>query len=654
MTRRPTAVTAALLYVAATLAMTWPLIRDLTHTIPGDLGDSLLNGYLLAWGEKHLLAFLSGDVGAFGRWWQANIFYPAPYALAYSEHLFTEVAMALPVWIFTKDEVLAYNVVFLASFALSGLGMFLLLRELTDSPRAAFVAGLAFAFVPYRLAQTAHLQVLSSEWMPWTIYALRRYFVAGRLRSLGGALAALVAQQLACGYYLIYFTPVVATYVVWELTARGRWRDAKLLVRLALVGAIDAVLVWPFLSPYLELRRLGFPPRPLDEVAHRAADVWGYVTASSANRLWGSWLRAWTQEENDLFPGMLLVSAALFATIALAMTRWRETASLTEAAPWRRQAIRVLVVVTALGASALLLIVWTSGVTIRSSGVPLLRLHDGWRLLIGVTIGGGGILWLSRRARALCTVTPDLRPWAGLVIALAWLFSLGPMPHAGGRDVIIPAPYLYSYEFVPGFDGLRVPARMAMVCYLGLAVLAGYGLASIDRRSRGARWMSVAALAVLVETTGVPYDVNRIWNEPTVARPPAEVGAASQGPPVYQLLASLPAGRVVAEFPFGYPSWELRYVFHASWHEQHLLNGYSGGFPDSYIHNANLLMRPLERPDLAWACLLTNGVTHVVVHRDAFLSGDADPVMRWIEGHGARHLATFGGDELFEVLQTGS
>ena len=123
-----TPLTAAALYLTATLAMTWPLMLDLGGSLPGDLGDPLLNCYILSWGEKHLVAFLSGDLTAYARWWQANIYYPAPYALAYSEHLFAEVAMALPVWLATGNVILCYNVVFLASYALSGLGTFLLVR----------------------------------------------------------------------------------------------------------------------------------------------------------------------------------------------------------------------------------------------------------------------------------------------------------------------------------------------------------------------------------------------------------------------------------------------------------------------------------------------------------------------------------------------
>ena len=60
-------------------------------------------------------------------------------------------------------------------------GMFLLGRELTGSRSAGVVAGLAYAFSPFRIASIPHLQVLSSAWMPFVLYGLRRHFSTGRL-----------------------------------------------------------------------------------------------------------------------------------------------------------------------------------------------------------------------------------------------------------------------------------------------------------------------------------------------------------------------------------------------------------------------------------------------------------------------------------------
>jgi len=158
--------TALAAYVALTLVFTWPLARGLTRDIGGDFGDPLLNAWILAWDTSHL-----------GRgWWNANIYYPHPLALAYSEHLLPQALAIWPVQAIAHNPILSYNVAFLATFVLSGLGMFLFVREVTNNRAAAFVAGVAYAFGPYRVTSIPHLQILSSQWMPFALYGFRRYF----------------------------------------------------------------------------------------------------------------------------------------------------------------------------------------------------------------------------------------------------------------------------------------------------------------------------------------------------------------------------------------------------------------------------------------------------------------------------------------------
>ena len=49
-----------------------------------------------------------------------------------------------------------------------------------------------------------------------------------------------------------------------------------------------------------------------------------------------------------------------------------------------------------------------------------------------------------------------------------WL-SLGPLPNAGGSRVSGFGLYGVLYDYVPGFNGVRVPARYAMIAGLFLA-----------------------------------------------------------------------------------------------------------------------------------------------------------------------------------------
>src|SRR3954470_2745702 len=164
------------LYAAATVALMWPLVLDLTRAVPGDFGDPLFTSWVLAWDATHLGRGL----------WNANIFAPQPLALAYSEHLLPQAVQALPIYAATGNPILCYNLLFLSTFVLSAFGMFLFARELTRTDAAAIVAVLAFACTRLRMAAIAHLQVLSAAWMRFVLYGFRRYVVTRRFRPLAG------------------------------------------------------------------------------------------------------------------------------------------------------------------------------------------------------------------------------------------------------------------------------------------------------------------------------------------------------------------------------------------------------------------------------------------------------------------------------------
>ena len=246
-------------YVVITFAATWPLGRNLSSNVPWDLGDPLLNMWVLAWDCEQLLAIVRGDFSRIAAFYDANIFYPAPLTLAYAEHLFAQAVQVLPVYAATKNPILCYNLLFLSTFILSGLGMYLLVRELTDSAWGAFAAGLLFAFAPYRMPQGGHLQILSSQWMPFALYGLTRYFSAVARgarhdRALAGGSLALVAQNLSCGYYLLYFMPVAAAYGFWEMLRRRLARQRRVWISLSIALAGVVIVPTRFFLPYGLLR----------------------------------------------------------------------------------------------------------------------------------------------------------------------------------------------------------------------------------------------------------------------------------------------------------------------------------------------------------------------------------------------------------------
>jgi hypothetical protein len=339
-----------------------------------------------------------------------------------------------------------------------------------------------------------------------------------------------------------------------------------------------------------------------------------------------------------------LVMAAV-GLAAVAKVRWTATQSLSSRG-WRRWVGAGCAVLAVAGCVAVATFVMTAGTTLRVAGLPLVRVRTIDRGLILLGLGLSGLFLASRRARAWCLWGTDVRGCALVLLGLAVVLSWGPEPRAHGQVLQFTGPYLWLYEHVPGVDGLRVPARLAMVAYVFLAVLGGYGLALVDRRQHGRGWMALLGVLFLAEATAVPITIAENWTDPGVAMPAAQVYPAAEAPGVYKRLATMPAGTVVAELPFGFPSWELRYVFYSSVHLHRLVNGYSGGFPPDYLARLAVLMHPLEHPEGAWQALQSAGVTHVVVHRAAYPEGRDEPVVDWLRRHGGQAVATFGTDEL--------
>ena len=70
---------AAFCYAGLAVALTWPLAAHLSTVLPHDLGDPVLNTWILWWNAH--------TVPASARWWNAPMFWPAQGAFAFSEHL---------------------------------------------------------------------------------------------------------------------------------------------------------------------------------------------------------------------------------------------------------------------------------------------------------------------------------------------------------------------------------------------------------------------------------------------------------------------------------------------------------------------------------------------------------------------------------------
>ena len=674
-------------YLLIAVVMTWPLARGLGRDVAWDLGDSLLNMWILAWDAEQLKAIAGGEVSRIRTFFDANIFHPAPRALAFSEHLFAQAVQVFPVYAATRNVILCYNLLFLSTFVLCGLGTFLLVRELTGNTSAAFLAGLLFAFAPYRFAQSSHLQVVSAQWMPFALYGFRRYFVTGRRRALAGAAAALLAQNLSCGYYLLYFAPLAGVYAAWEISARGLWRNRRTWTDLAVAAAGVLVCTAPFLWPYKQVRDSLGLSRDVSEIVRFSADVYSYFTAFDGNRVWGDVIREFPKGEGELFPGVVPLALALAAAVMLVRVAGRDTArrvtarrdtetprlgdgcvpdqtpclrasvsrdsvsrdsvSRDSVSRGRRSLVLLLAsVAIAYGALALFAL-FTRRVSFDLLLVEI-RATNITRLLLTACASGAAALLLSPRAReraALLVRQPEAIFL--ILLGLSWWLSLGPSPRTYGRVIDLWSPYAVLLEHVPGYEGVRVPARFAMIVAFSLAVLGGLAVARIPRHAWAAT--TVVGLAFLVESHTLPFLVNGLSPLIDYATPEARVYRASRAPAIYHDVPRENPHTVLLEIPFGDPTYDARATYYSTVHWQKLVNGYSGYFPPHYSRLAAMLNAIERDDDVAWVALEEIGVTHVIVHEAAYLDDSGARFSAWLVAHGAAEVSRRDRDVLYEL-----
>jgi hypothetical protein len=662
---------AAAAYLAVTIIATWPLVLGLGRDLPRDLGDSVLTMWILAWDHDHFVKLLHGDGGALAGFFDANIFYPARLTLAYSEHFIPQAIQSFPVYLASRNPILGYNLLFLSSFVLAGVGGFLLVRELTSASaettadkgntRAALIGGLLFAFAPYRIAQTSHLHVLSAQWMPFTLWAFSRYVSSRRLRWLIAAAGALLVQSLSSGYYLLYFPVFAAAYVVWELWRHRQLRNRRMWLQLSAAACAVALLIIPLLLPYAAVRAQTHGTRSATEVVRYSADVYSYGTAFSQQPLWGQRMRAFPKPEGELFPGLIPVLLAVIGALT-----WRgraaaptaeegiASAALASVAPTESRGRRFLAfscgVASALYFVALLVTLLYRRVTL-DLWIVRVRMFDATRPL-AIAVGFLALMCvLSPAARARVRAFLTARGFFIVALAAAVWFSLGPLPQSLGRPLDLASPYGFLYDHVPGWDGVRAPARFATIAVLMLSVLAAFGAAWIDRLRLG-RWvLPAAACLFLIESLAVPMEVNGVTPPEGFAAPVSRIYRPGRAPAIYKEIARQRPDAVVAELPLGQPDYDLRAVYYSVTHWHPVLNGYSGFFPPHYGQLITALSDVPRHPDVAIDVLRAAGAALVVVHESAFVDDIGRNTSAALRKRGAVELFQDSGDVLFDVTR---
>lgn len=302
--------TLILVYVGLTILFTYPLAWFLTSHHAGEAGgDARVYLWNMWWVDKALTDLHTNPFET------DFIFYPLGIGLSLHTLGFSQGLLFIPLKALLGN-VAAANSILLLTFVASALGMYALARYLGASSLGAFLAGLAFAFCPYRLARLAgHYDLLGTEWIPfYTLFflkALREKKLDAKLLLAAGVLAAV------CGYttltYLVFLALLSGLYVLWRvIPGRLDWRDRRDLSpigRAAIIGLVTAGLLLPLLLQVnRDLSSWRYPAYPGS--VRYGADLASYAVPGPQQNLLGDSLgRSFDSNltEAAIFPGYVLL-----------------------------------------------------------------------------------------------------------------------------------------------------------------------------------------------------------------------------------------------------------------------------------------------------------------------------------------------------------
>jgi len=427
-------------FASLTLVMTYPLARHFATAVPGPPWDNFVWLYDLWWFKHSLVDLHQWPV------FNPEMFYPFGYDLSLSETMLANKALIFPV-LMLGNEVLAFNSLLFLSFVLSGLGMYLLVTYLTSNRWAGIIAGVIFAYCPYRMHAMAAgwLPLVSTQWIPLLFLSLERMLRERKARFAVGSGVFLAVNVLSSWYYAY----VVGLFAVLYLLVRlWPWkislRDAVIWRNLLLMGVVSLLLVAPVVIPVI--RGGGAAMRwSLQEVEKWAASLEDFFLPNVYHPIWG---RAMLSSRRHVpaypwyAPGFIYLGwVALFLAI-MGLRSWSRFRLVMRAMLW----MAGLSFVVALGTT----------------------LHwGGERVYIPVP---GWVEGLFSRAMYILTGRLALNP-AGYHALRAT------------NAIMVPLPALLAYLFVPFAGGMRTLYRFGLVTVFAVAVLAGIGFAAL--RSTG-------------------------------------------------------------------------------------------------------------------------------------------------------------------------
>src|SRR3989344_5149645 len=150
---------ALLMYFTISVIVTYPLIFHLNEFV-----TNAIDPLLYVWNLHHnFLALVSPS----RNFLDTNMFYPTTNTIAYSDHLFGQSFVLLPLFLIFNNPLIIQNIYILSTFVIAATGMYLLCFHFTKSFWPSFLAGFMYSFSLYHIDHAGQVSTTSIQYFPF-------------------------------------------------------------------------------------------------------------------------------------------------------------------------------------------------------------------------------------------------------------------------------------------------------------------------------------------------------------------------------------------------------------------------------------------------------------------------------------------------------
>lgn len=309
---------AGAIYLLITLLMFFPATLNITNTAIGG-GSDVYESLWGLWWVPHAIFALHTNI-----FYTGLLYWPVGSSLLFETMAPLIGFFSAPLQIVSL--VFAYNIAFILGFVVSGVAMMLLADYLVKEPRAAFIAGLAFAFSSVHIALAiSHVAWFFLGFVPLSIYFLLRMLEENEkyISAAGLAISFVLlafAGTLEASLILTIALLLLLIYYLISAEKRSRVLNSNFMKALALAIALTLIAgSWGFI-PIIRsyFGGGGVQLSYLNDIQHNeiwSDDLLSFFIPSYYNGIFGSLSAIYTIDpsEGSAYIGFTILLLALYA-----------------------------------------------------------------------------------------------------------------------------------------------------------------------------------------------------------------------------------------------------------------------------------------------------------------------------------------------------